>query len=80
MAQEKVLALNALDPQQLLQLQEKVQADIERFAQSLHFFGKSSGIYHSAGKALSGLTESKDGRPALLSCMHLSRVLHKYMH
>ncbi|KAF5828211.1 Prefoldin subunit-domain-containing protein [Dunaliella salina] len=66
MAQEKVVSLNALDPQQLLQLQERLQGDIEKFAQSLQFFGRSSGLYHAAGKAINGLTESKEGQPLLL--------------
>jgi len=59
--EKQVLQLNSLDPQALLQLQERIQADIERFAQSLQFFGRSSGIYNSAGKAINGLTDSSEG-------------------
>lgn len=68
------MQLHTLDMQQLQQLQERVTADIERFAQSLQFFARSSGIYHSAGKAISGLTESKEGEGG----GHLKT--HKRMH
>ena len=62
MSAERVVNLGALDPQQLMALQERTQADIERFAQSLQFFGKSSAIYHSSGMAIRELGEGKEGR------------------
>lgn len=37
------------------------QAEIERFAQSLQFFGRSSSIYLSASKAIEGLNETSEG-------------------
>ncbi|KAL6762404.1 Prefoldin-domain-containing protein, partial [Haematococcus lacustris] len=58
--------LSSLDHQQLAQAKQKIESDIQRFAESMHFLSKSAQIYMSANVAIKSLSESKTGQPLLL--------------
>lgn len=74
--QPEKLSLGSLDPKQLADARDKLQADVERFAQSLQFFGRSAGIYQNAGKAIQTLGESKEGAFAVGYHMFEYCIIH----
>lgn len=50
---------------------QRIEEDVQRFAESLQFFNKSASIYSSAGTAIKGLHEAKQGMFACPpSCLH----------
>lgn len=60
--QEERVNLAALDAQQLANAKQRIESDIQRFAESLGFFNKSAQIYFGANAAIKELTESKEGK------------------
>uniref|UniRef100_A0A7S0WV83 Prefoldin subunit 5 n=1 Tax=Chlamydomonas leiostraca TaxID=1034604 RepID=A0A7S0WV83_9CHLO len=58
--------LASLDPQQLANAKRNIEADIQRYAESMNFFIKSANIYNAANTAIKNLGESKEGQPLLL--------------
>jgi hypothetical protein len=57
----KAVELHQLDPQQLLNAKQRIEEDIQRFAESANFLSKSASIYMGASTAIKQLAESSEG-------------------
>ena len=56
-------SLVALNIEQLQEAKEKLQEDVQKFAQSMAFLSKSSAIYTQSGGAIKELEDAKQGEP-----------------
>jgi hypothetical protein len=62
----RVAELHALDPQQLLSAKQRIEEDIQRFAESANFLSKSASIYMGASTAIKQLAESSEGSAGIV--------------
>lgn len=66
--------LASLDVQQLTNAKRNIEADIQRYAESMNFFIKSATIYSSANTAIKNLGDSQEG---VHGCMQLCAASYR---
>lgn len=65
-AENAPIPITSLDPQQLMQIRDRLETDIQNLSQSSTTLAKLAGAFSNSGKAIETLDRSKEGQPLLL--------------